>query len=127
MCHKISINFLIVTPRVYSREVSSIKITKVLNSDTNGMQITAVMEKSEFTKIANNLDNVCVFTMDLATHPSSAIKTGARHSCAKYLLLPASLRKQFKTIEYDYRQLECGSLEYDDTIFVIYSIPRKIL
>lgn len=91
----------------------------------HGMEIRAAVSNIEFRQLDGNLDNLCVFATRTISEPSSAIKTGARHNYAKYLLLPVRLRRQFRTDSYDFDELRCGAMTYKDKLFVIFAIPRK--
>lgn len=92
----------------------------------NSVEIKALMGASEFRQLLGYLDNLCVFETKTIVEHSSVIKTGARHNCAKYLLFPVKLRRKFKTDEFDFEKISCGKVEYKDSLFVIYKVPRKL-
>lgn len=52
-------------------------------------------------------------------------KTGARHSFAKWFLLPAKLRSEFVTEEYDYDNVKAGFIPYKDCVFFVYRVDKK--
>ena len=90
-----------------------------------GVEIKALLSDTEFNQLLSNLDNLCVFATKTINEPATAIKTGARHSFAKYLLFPAKLRRQFKTDDFDFENVTCGAVKYKDKLYVIYGVPRK--
>lgn len=90
-----------------------------------GIIIKAIIGVPEFEQLAGNLDNLCVFATKTVTEPSSAIKTGARHSFAKYLLFPVKLRRRFKASDFDFEKIICGTVEYKDTLYVVYGVEKK--
>ena len=83
------------------------------------------MGTTEFKQLGGDLTGLVVFASSKVTEPATAIKTGARHSHVKYLLFPAKLRHQFKTEDYDFEKIACGTATYRDRLFVIYSVPRE--
>jgi hypothetical protein len=52
------------------------------------------------------------------------IRTGARHSYAKYLLFPVKLRRQFRTDEYGFDKSTCGVMTYRHKLYVTYSVTE---
>lgn len=90
-----------------------------------GVEIRAIIGNAEFLQLLGNLENLCVFAISTISEPATSIKTGARHSYAKYLLFPVKLRRQFKTDDYDFEELTCGTVKYKDKLYVIYGVPRK--
>ncbi len=96
-------------------------ITK--SKEPGGFDVKGLLGGAEFKQLAGNLQDLCVFSRSTITKPTSAIKTGARHSYAKYLLFPSALRRQFKTEAYDYGRLRCGVLRSRDSVYVIYAVP----
>jgi hypothetical protein len=90
-----------------------------------GIEMRALLSDTEFGQLLSQLDNLCVFATQTITEPATAIKTGARHSYAKYLLLPVKLRRKFKTDEFDFERITAGAVKYRDKLYVIYGIPRK--
>ena len=103
------------------------RIVKITNSDKpNGIGIIGIMGSAEFEQLVGALDFLCVFSTKTIVERATAIKTGARLSHAKYLLFPVSLRRRFKTDEFDFEKIVCGSVRYRDKLYVIYEVPRKI-
>ena len=103
------------------------KILRLENSrKPNGIVITALFGNAEFKQLVGDLSNLCVFARSTIGEPASVIKTGARHSYAKYLLFPVKLRRQFKTEEFDFKKIACGSLRYRDKLYEIYEVPKKL-
>jgi hypothetical protein len=102
---------------------------RILNLEASkrprGIEIKALLSDTEFGQLLSQLDNLCVFATQTITEPATAIKTGARHSYAKYLLFPVKLRRQFKTDDFDFEKVECGAVKYRDKLYVIYGVPRK--
>ena len=102
------------------------KIISLKNSrEPRAVEIKALLGDTEFAQLASNLKNLCVFATLNIKEPAKAIKTGARHSYAKYLLFPVSLRRKFKTDTFNFDELECGAVHYKDKLYVIYGVPRK--
>lgn len=89
-----------------------------------GIIIRALVRENEFEQLQGHLDALCVFATKLITTPTSIIKTGARHSCAKYLLFPAALRRRFKTNEYAFDAISCGVILFPEALYAIYAVPR---
>lgn len=87
--------------------------------------IRALMGVPEFEQLGGSLDKLCVFSTKTIREPSSVIKTGARHSYAKYFLFPVSLRRRFKTEEYDFENLKSGTVAYKDEVFIVFGVERK--
>ena len=103
------------------------KILKITNgSKGDAVEIQALLGSAEFDQLIGTLDHICVFATRTITERATAIKTGARHSYAKYLLFPVSLRRRFKTDEYDFEKIKSGTVKYRDKLYVIYEVPRKI-
>lgn len=97
--------------------------------DGNGQTrviVRAVLGGQEFEHLGGALDNLCVFSTKAITEPSSAIMTGAKHSHAKYLLFPASLRRHLKSDDLEFERISCGTVDYKDSVYVVFSVPRKI-
>ncbi len=102
------------------------KILSLKNSrQPRAVEIKAILGDTEFEQLAGNLKSLCVFATLNIKEPANAIKTGARHSYAKYLLFPVSLRREFKTDTFNFDELECGAIHYKDKLYVIYGVPRK--
>ena len=90
-----------------------------------GIEISALMGVPEFAQLAGNIENLCVFATKTITEPSSVIKTGARHSYAKYLLFPVKLRRLFKGTDFEFEKIVCGTVEYKDALYVVFGVRRK--
>ncbi|MDA2934367.1 hypothetical protein MYX82_08485 [Acidobacteria bacterium AH-259-D05] len=92
----------------------------------NGIEIRGLLGDAEFKQLVGNLDFLCVFATRTIIERATCIKTGARHSFAKYLLFPVKLRRQFKTDQFDFEKMNCGFVHYRDKVYVIYEVPRKV-
>ena len=68
-----------------------------------------------------------MFATKTIDNPTKITKTGARHSFAKWLLLPVKLRNQFIAEEYDYSNVKAGFVQYKDCVFFIYKVGKKVL
>ena len=90
-----------------------------------GIEIRALLSDVEFEHLLGNLDSLCVFATKTIGEPASVIKTGARHSYTKYLLFPVKLRRQFKTDQYDFENISCGTIKYREKLYMIYGVERK--
>lgn len=95
------------------------------NNRPHSVEIKAVMGDTEFQQLLGRLDNLAVFATETINAPAAAIKTGARHSYAKYLLFPVKLRREFRTDGYDFDKLDCGVVRYRDKLYVIYGVDVK--
>jgi hypothetical protein len=89
------------------------------------IRIRAVLGSGEFRQLNGFIDNLVVFSADMIKHKTNAIKTGARHSYARYLLLPVKIRKMFQTDTHDFDSLSCGAVEYKDKIYLVFCLERK--
>lgn len=98
-------------------------VVKFSLSDVNDIILSMKTSKKEFKQLEGNLCDLCMFSVDSISEPVKAIKTGARHNCAKWLLLPACIRRRYKDL--DYNSLKCSCLEYGDFVFFIYAARRK--
>src|SRR5258706_14328599 len=94
------------------------------NKKPHGVEVKALLGDTEFQQLLGHLDNLAVFATETIDEPATAILTGARHSAARYLLFPVTLRRQFKTDDYDFEKLSCGVMKYRDMLYVIYGLPR---
>ena len=95
------------------------------NKKNNGVIIKALLGTGEFTQLGGHLKNLVLFAVKTIDEPTKAIKTGARHSYARYFLLPICIRKRFKTDTHDFENIKCGAVEYKDGLFVVFRLPRK--
>lgn len=91
----------------------------------DGVIIKALLGTSEFRQLSGYLDNLAVFSTKMIECQTKAIRTGAHHNFARYLLCPVSIRRTFKTDTHDFENIKCGAVEYKDTLFIIYSVRRK--
>lgn len=97
----------------FSRNANSTIILKVLAGEP------------EFRHLNGHTDHICMFATQTIEEPSKTTKTGARHSFAKWLLLPVKLRNKFEKDEYDYAKIEAGYVEYQEGIFIIFRLNKK--
>ena len=88
--------------------------------------IHARLDISEFHALQGHMDNLTVFSPSLIDTPSKAIKTGARHSYARYFLLPVPIRRKFRTDTHDFDNIKCSAVEAGDKLFVVFSLDRKV-
>lgn len=101
------------------------KILNLIDNTNNGVTIKAKMGTHEFEQLLGNLDNLCTFATKTINENATYIKTGSKHSYAKYLLFPVKLRRKYKANEYDYEQMQCGTIEYKQKLYVIYEVPKQ--
>ena len=87
--------------------------------------VSALLTQEEYAELQGRLDDLRVFAATLIDEPASTIKTGARHSYAKYLLFPVKLRRRWRTDQFDFEKLRCGVLNHEGTLYVIYAVPGK--
>jgi len=104
--------------------VVKIEIFSLKNNKTE-IEIKATLAESEFDQLSSSLNNLCVFAIKAIKEETKCIKTGARHSHAKYLLFPKALRRKLNTSDFDFEKLTCGTVEFEDKLFVIFGLPRK--
>jgi hypothetical protein len=90
------------------------------------MIIRAKVGSAEFNQLHGNLDNICMVAVDTITEPVKVTKTGARHSHAKWFLLPVRMRTRYKADEYDYEGALAGHIEYKDQVLFVYMVGRKV-
>ena len=101
------------------------KIVSVENgSSHHAIVIKAILGSQEFAQLQGNIQDICVFATHTIDERATFIKTGARHSHAKFLLLPAVLRRKLPIDTYDFQRLTCGIVHYKDELFVVYRVPR---
>ena len=89
----------------------------------NDIILSLKTSKEEFKQLGGNVCDLCMFSVDSISVPVKAIKTGARHHCAKWLLLPACMRARFKDI--DYNSMKCSCIEHGEYVFFIYAAKKK--
>ena len=92
-------------------------------SGVNDIILSLKTSKAEFRQLGGNVCDLCMFSVQTISEPVRAIKTGARHHCAKWLLLPACMRAKYKNL--DYNSMKCSCLEYGEHVFFIYAAHRK--
>lgn len=90
-----------------------------------GIEIRALISDTEFSQLISNLDHLCVFATKTIDEPAKVIRTGARHSYAKYLLFPVKLRRKFKADEFNFENITCGAVKYRDKLYVVFGVPKK--
>ena len=90
-----------------------------------GSKIRALLSDIEFEHLLGNLKELCIFATKTIAEPATTIKTGARHSHAKYLLFPVRLRRQFRCDEFDFENIACGTVLYPGKVYVLYGVSRK--
>lgn len=102
-------------------------ITNVKNGAKRHLiEITAVLGDTEFEQLGGQLKGICVFSPVRISERASYTLTGARHATTKYLLLPKTLRREFRPGDFDFEKLQCGFIKYLDRIFIIYSVPLRL-
>jgi hypothetical protein len=89
-----------------------------------GIIVRSRVDELEFEQLRGQLDHLGVFAPKLVDTKATLIKTGARHSYAKYLLFPVHLRRLYKTTDYDFASLTCGAIHNQETLYIIYRVPR---
>ena len=94
------------------------------NAD-NSIVLKVLVGEPEFRHLKGYTDQICMFATQTINCLTKITKTGARHSFAKWFLLPVKLRNQFVTEEYDYNNVKAGLVEYKDCIFFIYQVNKK--
>jgi len=102
-----------------------LRILRTDNSATRkGLIISALLGQSEFEQLHGCLEDLCLFSTKLFTDRATFVKTGARHSMVKYVLVPTAQRAKLKLSEHDFDNLTCASVTYRDSVFLIYKVPR---
>ena len=81
--------------------------------------------KHEFRQLRGCLNNICLVGLDTITEPVKVTKTGARHSYAKWFLVPAKMRTLYKADEYKYESTQVKCIEYKDKVLYVYMVPKK--
>lgn len=91
----------------------------------DAVRILADLRHEEFRKLRGHLSGLHVVATQRIRHPASAIRTGKRGTWAKWLLLPVSLRRRYRTSEYNFDSLRCYGQEHRAVLIFSYAIPRK--
>ena len=103
------------------------RILEVVQPKTqNSIYLRALVGEPEFRHLKGNLDRICLFATDTIDQDVTVTKTGARHSFAKWLLLPARLRTDFNGKKFDYKAVKAGLVEYKDCVFFIYRVNSDL-
>jgi len=89
--------------------------------------VKALLGSGEFRQLRGYLNNLVLFAMRTIDEPTKAIKTGARHSYARYFLLPIKIRKIFRTDTHNFENIKCGAVEYKDRLFVVFCMNKKMI
>ena len=109
--------------------IASCLILEILNIRANPNKdeiiLKSVVSTAEFKRLNGCLKDLVVFPAERVTEPTKAIKTGARHSYARYLLLPVKLRRIFRTDTHDFENIKCGAVECDGELFLVFGLERK--
>lgn len=101
------------------------KITLVQNgTKTKAYSVQALLGTHEFEQLQGSVSEICAFATKTISRKTSYTKTGSRHNMAKYLLLPAVIRKQIPLSQYDFNKLTCGTACYKNNLYVIYKVPN---
>ena len=87
--------------------------------------LKVLVGEPEFRHLKGFTNNICMFASQSINEPVKITKTGAKHSFAKWFLLPAKIRTQFITEDYDYKNVSVGYVEYKDCVFFIYRVNKK--
>ena len=99
------------------------KIVDFTVTEDEGILLKLKATKKEYKQLKGDICNLCMFSADAVSQSVKAIKTGARHNMAKWLLLPVCIRSKYKCIDYD--KVQCACLEQGDRVFFIYAARRK--
>ena len=94
------------------------------NSD-NSILLKVLVGEPEFRHLKGYTDQICMFATQTIDQESKITKTGARHSFAKWFLLPAKLRAFFGAEEYDYNEVKAGFMPFKDCVYIIYRLNKK--
>jgi len=101
-----------------------VKIVELSQNSNNTIVLKSLAGEPEFRHLGGYTDQICMFAVQTIDQPAKITKTGARHSFAKWFLLPVKLRGRFETEEYDYSDVKAGFVEYKDFIFFIYRVNK---
>ena len=74
-----------------------VKIRELQQAAPGTLDITGQLSEAEYAALGGKLNDLCLFAADSISQSASVIKTGARHSYAKYLLFPVALRRKWRT------------------------------
>lgn len=92
---------------------------------SNSILLKVLAGEPEFRQLLGYTDHICMFATHTVDEPVKITKTGARHSFAKWFLLPAKLRVEFGADEYDFNSAKAGAIRYKEGLFFIYRVDRK--
>ena len=94
-------------------------------SSSNSILLKVLAGEPEFRQLLGYTAHICMFATHTVDEPVKITKTGARHSFAKWFLLPAKLRVEFGADEYDFNSAKAGAIRYKEGLFFIYRVDRK--
>lgn len=104
------------------------RLLNVTKADTPGeLIIRAVMREDEYRRLMGNLDGLFVFATKTITERSSVTLTGARHARAKWLLVPKTIRKNFRGEEFDFDRVVCAAIPENGSLCIIFTAPKRRL
>ena len=89
------------------------------------LELTGLLTEEEYAELNGHLNDLRIFSDRLVTESANTIRSGARHSFAKYLLFPVTLRRRWRTDKHDFERLRCGTFCHRGMLYVIYAIPAK--
>lgn len=102
------------------------KILKLdAEAEKEGVIVKAFLTLTEFRSLSGDIENLVLFSEGVIKERTRAIKTGARHNHARYLLLPVCVRRAFKTETHDFEKIMCGAIEYRGSLFVVFRLVKK--
>jgi len=102
-----------------------VRILELLCKSDNKAVIKTLAGEPEFRHLRGFTDHICMFATQTIDQPSKITKTGARHSFAKWLLLPVKLRNKFESSEYDYGRIKAGYVEFQNSVYFIFRVDKK--
>ena len=104
----------------------SVRILRLEHRDKkNGVILKVQLGDSEFRQLQGSLNNICLVALDMINEPVRVTKTGARHSYAKWFLVPVKMRVQYKAEDFDYENAQLGCVEYRDKVLFVYVVGKK--
>lgn len=89
------------------------------------LTVCGMLTEAEFRNLRGNIDRIRIFPLAMIETPSSVIRTGARHSHAKYFLFPSALRRKVSIDQFDLAQTRCGTFETDGDLYVVFAVPGR--